>query len=355
MTTTQDILQSIALEAHALEEAFNHGVQAFYTTPKLQGKASWFSVALESVDAEKDADAQNKKSVIRQIIEAIVAFIKHIQEAIGRFFQSSKEVFKEQETFFKSYKGPSEAQLVEVAQGVIQKAKKAAAATTDAANRALNKASSDVAVLERKQQESAENLQEAMKLAEEYLGKRVTKQELVQEFKDTRQGKIEQALGRKDAILFCKSLEEDFHAPWQAAVKAIERLIKTAPALDALSEMQNDSHDVLDAMMRCGDVLKEAENGYSTETTLAKWVEGTNSALLERALSYTGNRFVLEDAANYSDRVTRLVESLKNESSEEAIENLRRAKKVIMDITPFIGMSVRLGRAYQIAYQTLAA
>jgi hypothetical protein len=354
MNDTQEFIHTIALEAQTMEEAVLRCTQSFYDTPKLQGKKNWYAIGLESIDSEKSKDSENKKGVIRQMVDAIVAFIKRIVANIKKFFQANEASAKEQEQFLKTHKGPTEEQLVAATNIVIRKAQHSAATAT-AEHRAVNKTSSEVATLERQQKETTADLDEAIKRAEEYLGKKFTRQEIVKEFTDTRLEKITKTLGHKDTVLFCKSLENDFHSSWQNAVKAVEQLIKVSPKIENLTEMQHHSHDVLDAMMHCGDILKESEDGYNYETTLSKWIDATDSNVLSHALSYTSNRFTLEDAGNYSEGLSHLVESLKNESSEEAVENLRRAKKVMMDITPFIAMSVRIGYTHKTAYQVLSA
>ena len=103
---------SLALEAQTLEDIFIQEKHNLYNSASLLGK-TWYAVGLESVDSDTDKDNANKQGIVRRMIDAILNFIKRIIEKVKAFFsKTSKEQMKANQDFIKSYKGPTDEQLI---------------------------------------------------------------------------------------------------------------------------------------------------------------------------------------------------------------------------------------------------
>jgi hypothetical protein len=80
----------IALECAQLEKAVSLGLEEYDNSCRLIGK-NWYSVGLESVDADKEKDTVNKRNILLRIIDGVINFIRMIGKKIAEWFQICKQ------------------------------------------------------------------------------------------------------------------------------------------------------------------------------------------------------------------------------------------------------------------------
>ncbi len=87
---SKDYAGEIALECLNLETTLTTGLEDYNNTYRLLGKKSWYSLGLESTDAERDKDSANKRNILLKIIDGIVNFIKMIGRKIVEWYRACK-------------------------------------------------------------------------------------------------------------------------------------------------------------------------------------------------------------------------------------------------------------------------
>lgn len=354
-STADEIINAIALEAQALENVFVQAKLEYHHTPAMLGK-KWYSVGLESIDSDKEKDTANKQGVIRRMIDAIVAFVKRIVTYIRNFISGSGKGAEEREKGLKNYQGPTDQQLVRTANKVSKEAAAEASASKEAGaaiNKAATSSRAEVATTKAAETEVAlaekaidkEVMATAFARAEGYLGKKFTRKEAVEAFLAERIETIEKRLGQRVGM-FCKSLEEEFHSAYASAMTITQKVIREEmPHLDDLG-------DLMSAVKRCYEI---ASDSSKNEDTLMKFVYGLNTAMTGRALSYAQATYSLDDMAKYIEKLQQKAESLKNESSEEAVEQLQAVQKAVSSLTAYSGLCTKLDTMHKVAYEVLIA
>lgn len=314
-TADQEFIRTMEQESIALEDNFSSLVNEYHSTHIALNK-SWYSIALESNDADQQKDNANKSDIIRRMIDTIVGFIKRILKKIKDFFIVDPETIKQQQEFAKNYKGPTQDQKAQASNQ--QGSKK------DNSNQGHGQPHG---AQQGHQSNHTAKWDEKLALVAAMLGK-------------DRLAIIAALLSNKSDLL------DNFEKGLVAAGKILK---------DVTFDNHGTIGDELNYRIKaCRDEIDEASGWSDKEQRdiLNGWVSGTNLSAASRIVAIydaTGPDSALhlpQSLSKYLEQLEKNVESMKNSTEPEVVQKLKDEQKLVYEISAFISLMARIQSAY---------
>ena len=313
---------SLALEAQALEDIFIQEKHNLYNSASLLGK-TWYAVGLESVDSDTDKDNANKQGIVRRMIDAILNFIKRIIEKVKAFFsKTSKEQMKANQDFIKSYKGPTDEQLIATLNRMAKE--------EQPAMESLDGGSIGLASLE-----------EAMKSFKHITGKAIAEETLLSAFQQEKLKIIRRLLGEYRISLLIAMLEENFYHSYDKATKNVEEVVSRGFSESRLTTYLSQITEASEFVSRCKELVEDKDDeGDDVRTkTLMMWIVRGDSSVVPRMNSYFESAKAFEHTSSFLEKLKVYVEDLQDDDSKDVTAKLETAQKALSNLTAYITLA----------------
>lgn len=341
MNTAEQFTQTIALECQALETIFSKELNNYHNTPALLGKR-WYAIGLESIDSEKIKDSSNKGNVIRRMIDAIVGFIRRLVNKIKTFFSGKNN--KEKADFSRTYGGPGLDEMVDEMHEYTDRMKRESDETQEELKKskaareekqAQRRAKWEKRVKEQEASESGETLDDVLTEIKETTGQAITKEEAKKITVDARVTQICHKLGKNKQAVLAASLDKNFLQRYHAATKLFDEITHGSPTAENILDLEDKAAEMAVVVGHCNNTI-EGMKSKSEEVQLKPIIELVSHA----NVAYTAwtSDYIMSEASvllatKYLEALAKLVESLKNETSAEAVESLTVARKILSCLT----------------------
>lgn len=329
--------RSAALEAHNLIPDFltdDRPAEFFTRMPS----RTLLSAALEDIGNEK-------KNVIRRMIDAIVGFIKKIIKKIKDFFIVSEEEQKANAEFVKNYKGPSPEEMAKAAQDDAAAARSSTNSSSSSTGSHSSQSKPDVS--------QAADASAAAAPSHPYpsnAGEKESRDKAV--FK--RLAYITSMLGTDRLAIFAGMVgDNDFHGDYHHALQVCGSMVDHHQfSVASLAEHLDKSAELSELLKKMTVSLSDAKDipeDHQREL-MKKLIEG-NHAIRVTLGSYdttsaTDAAFLSAYAEQYFLKVQKVVESLKNSTEAEAIVTLKETQQIIANVTNYLTFLAKIQNVF---------
>jgi hypothetical protein len=308
----------VALEAHAIMPDFlndDRPIEFFTKTPS----RTQLTAALEEIGNEK-------KSLIKRMIDAIVAFIKKIVKRIKDFFIVDEEQLKADQEFANNYKGPTNEDLA-----------KATPKQQAAGNPQQKQGTNTPAPTQAKQSSSSPSSTGGPTVT-------VTRDE----WTEGKMALITAMLGKDRLGVVAAMLSSDFASAFHNALVACDDV----SSVGHWEQSFKRGEELAKLTSECNQLLAQAaaQDEKTQRSILSKWVTGKDQSAVHRINEFfSGHPSAYEVADNTKDYLEHLedaVEAMKNSNEPDAVELVKNIQKLTSQVAAFVSLLVKVDSSY---------
>lgn len=370
--TTDQLVHELGLEAQNMETLLRQEFHTYHNTASLQGK-SWFAIGLESNDADQEADQGNKKSVVRRMIDKIVAFIRAVIAKIKAFFgKKDKKSVKEDEDFMRKYKGPNDEAMFSAVDEFMRNMKKdmesesdlMARMRKDAEEAARNRAESarkhqetmdrikktgeairktgeaidKSAEVLRTAKANSSKLDEAISKLEEIVGHKVDTATVEMIVEETTVEKITNSLSNFRFSVLLAMLTPTYHTLFAEILHNVDDVTHGGAQISELDKDLEKLKHVQELLKGCYNEHNEAAALSMKESAdiLGDLVAGDEGVAARTTLYFTQMHSTVASSSMYMDSLSKVIEQLYDKYDQEAVKQLDVAQKISQILTEFM-------------------
>lgn len=327
----------LALEAHSLIPGFLHDDRPAEYFTKMPSR-TLLSSALEDINNEK-------KSVIKRMINKIVEFIAKIVKRIKDYFIVDPEVAKANQQFAKNYKGPSDEQLKQTADAINQQqATKTQAATPGNKPADKNNPSSGLH-MPKSMQEDADNASKAA-------GEKIDIKQARSFFNGEKMALISAMLGPERLSVVAAMMEPGFETNYLKAIELVNdwTVHKLTTNIDIIDKRVRELTELVNT---CNQVIAEFANDgeESNRKVLGKWVMGKDHAAIDRVNGYFDGHPMLTLVAATSikfhiESLNKFIAEVNKADPDNAVENLKHVQKETTSLASMVTLLAKVDNCY---------
>lgn len=308
----------IALEAHAIMPEFlsdDRPIEFFTKTPS----RTQLSAALEDIGNEK-------KSLVKRMIDTIVAFIKKIVKRIKDFFIVDEEQLKADQEFAKNYKGPTDEDL-----------SKATPKQQAAGNPQQKPSANKPAATQAHQSGSSPSSSSGSTV-------KVTRDE----WTESKMALITAMLGKDRLAVVTAMLSSEFSSAFQNALVACD----DSCSIGHWEQSFKHGEELAKLTAECNQLLAQAgaQDEKTQRSILSKWVTGKDHSAVNRVnqffIGHPSAYDVADNAKDYLEDLEESVEAMKNSAEPDIVELVKNIQKLISQVAAFISLLVKVDSSY---------
>ncbi len=338
--TPQDDFGSIALECHNLSIMLEDQLQQIQpNAPVVDNSFSrGWSIGLES---NEPSDDSSKKNIIRRMIDSVIAFIGRLLKKIKDYFFVNEDEQKKNEEFVKNYKGPTDEDLAKAVNKETAKHKSPGTASTTTPNKP-----------EPTTKKRSDNpLKEAIERAERVTGQKITESKAHEFFNGEKMALITAMLSKDRQAVIAAMISDEFASVYKSVLDTCHRTV-TGGKFDTTDGVDEFVTNVGNGIKQCNELIQQAKSLSDKElrNEVAKWVMGKDSSAVVRVHSYfVGDKSTWKVpvyAKDYIEDMERYIKNYSNDTSPEAVEEVKNCQKLLPVLVSFITLTATVDSAY---------
>lgn len=359
MNHIEEFTKGIALEAQALEDIFAQERHNHFNSGALIGKNSWYSVALESSDTEEQKDDDNKKGIVRRMIDALIGFIKKVIEKIKALFGGkvgNKEEAKQEEKVFHEYEGPGDDTLGEALRAYARQHAETMSSMQEQTAKwqkeneeAEAKRKKDQEEFDKKIKESQESLRrlregvrkdtatahavndildKALNGAVEATDKPIGPAEMTEIVEEHVADKFIKAMASYELHFFLAMFESEFEKNYTQLIKHAGNIVKQPAEVSHIEHNVEAAEEMIECYGKCMEVV-ESKKRFGEE----EWRKIFGDFLMRKGFAEVSFIYffptmdVISDVLKYNEAISSMLTKMRNEVTDETKDQVEIVRK----------------------------